>query len=305
MPKYQVTSEYLPAVHHPPQQHRRDYQSFNAVPASGALGAEIVGLDVRSMDEAGSREFETALTNHLVLFLRNQVLDPAELLAFARRFGKPVSYPTSVPMPGFPEITEFRSDPDTVYNFGGNWHTDSMFLERPPKFTILYNLECPAVGGDTSYANQYLAWETLPEDLKAQVEGKRAVNSSILGYLGLPKPNNRQANPVSYSKESSDAWNIENAHPVGRTHPVTGRKALYVTNGYTAHFEGMTQEESMPVLKRLFEHAVLPNFTCRFKWAKGTLAIWDNRCCMHFPHNDYLGQARAMRRVIVEGERPM
>ena len=305
MPKYQATSEYLPAVHHSPQQQHRDYAGFNAVPASGALGAEVFGLDARAMDDAVFTEFETALTDHLVLFVRDQTLDPAELLAFAQRFGKPVSYPTSVPMPGFPEITEFRSDPDTVYNFGGNWHTDSMFLERPPKFTILYNLECPAVGGDTSYANQYLAWETLPEDLKSQVEGKLAINSSILGYLGLPKPDNRDANPVSYSKESSEAWNIENAHPVGRTHPVTGRKALYVTNGYTAHFEGMTQQQSMPVLKRLFEHAVLLNFTCRFKWAKGTLAIWDNRCCMHFPHNDYQGQARAMRRVIVEGERPV
>ena len=304
MPKYQATSQYYPAVGHPPQRHPRDYASFDVVPASGALGAEVLGLDVRGMDKAAQAEFETALTDHLVLFVRDQDLDPEELRGFAKRFGKPVSYPTSVPMPGFPEVTEFRSEPDTTYNFGGSWHTDSMFLERPPKFTILYTLECPAVGGDTSYANQYLAWDALPEELRAEVDGKLAINSSILGLLGMPKTDDPRANPVTYQKGSSDAWKIENAHPIARTHPVTGRKALYVTNGYTAHFVGMTQAESLPVLRRLWDHAVLPNFTCRFKWAKGTLAIWDNRCCMHFPHNDYVGQTRAMRRVIVEGERP-
>jgi len=305
MSTYRATSEYYPAVQHLPQQQPKSYKKFKIVPVSGALGAEVFGLDLRLMEGDGITEFESALTDHLVLFVRDQVLDPTQLLSFAHCFGKPVRYPTSIPMPGFPEITEFRSEPNTIYNFGGNWHTDSMFLERPPKFTILYNLECPAVGGDTSYANQYLAWDHLPKDLKTEVDGRRAVNSSILGYLGLPKPDERQANPVAYSKGGTAAWNIENVHPVGRVHPVTGRKALYVTNGYTAHFEGMTQEESLPTLRRLFEHAVLPNFTCRFKWAKGTLAIWDNRCCMHFPHNDYLGQARAMQRVIVEGERPV
>jgi len=305
MPKYQATSEYYPAVTHPPQQNPRNYQRFVLTPVSGALGAEINGLDVRDMDSSTFAELDAALIDHLVLFIRDQMLEPAHLVSFASRFGTPVSYPTSVPMPGYPVITEFRSDPDTVYNFGGNWHTDSMFLECPPKFTILYNMECPAIGGDTSYANQYLAWDTLPPDLKQEMEDRLAVNSSILGYLGLPKPDDRLANPVTYSDESSDAWNIENAHPVGRTHPVTGRKALYVTNGYTARFEGMSQAESLPLLRRLFEHAVLPNFTCRFKWSEGTVAIWDNRCCMHFPHNDYQGQSRAMRRVIVEGERPV
>ena len=304
MSEYRATFEYHPAVHHPPQQRPRAYSSFELSPASGALGAEISGLDVRCMDDTAFAEFEAALTDHIVLFVRDQTLEPVELRDFARRFGRPVSYPTSVPMADFPEITQFKSEPDTVYNFGGSWHSDSMFLERPPKFTILYNLECPAVGGDTSYTNLYLAWDTLPEDLRAEIDGKLAVNSSILGYLGIPVTDNPRDNPVTYRQQSSAAWNIENAHPVGRTHPVTGRKALYVCSGYTAHFEGQTQEESLPVLSRLFEHAVLPNFTCRFKWAEGTLAIWDNRCCMHFPHNDYQGQARAMRRVIVEGERP-
>ena len=305
MPKYQATSQYYPAVTHPPQQNPRHYTSFELTAASGALGADIIGLDVRAMDEFAFSEFEAALTDHLVVFVRDQDLDPEELLTFARRFGRTFSYPTSVPMAGFPDITEFRSEPDTVYNFGGSWHTDSMFLERPPKFTILYNLECPAVGGDTSYANLYLAWDTLPDGLRAEVDGKLAVNSSILGYLGMPKIDDPRANPVTYQQNSSDAWNIENAHPIARSHPVTGRKALYVCDGYTAHFVGATQQESLPVLRQLFDHAVLPNFTCRFKWAKGTLAIWDNRCAMHFPHNDYAGQTRAMRRVIVEGEKPV
>ena len=304
MTTYQPTYQMRPAVKHDAQQYPRDYTSFKVSPASGALGADVTGLDVTVMDDQAFAEFETALAEHLVLFVRGQDLDSDALKAFGSRFGTLKSYPTSDPMPGHPEITEFRSEPDSVFNFGGSWHSDSMFLECPPKYTILYNLECPAVGGDTSFANLYLAWETLPEELRTKLDGMQAVNSSRLSFLGLQQADDQAKVSAKYKSETDKAWNTETVHPVVRTHPVTGRKALYVSACYTAHFVGMSQEESLPTIRQLCQHAIIPDFTCRFRWQQGTLAIWDNRCCMHYAHNDYAGQVRAMRRTIVEGERP-
>ena len=305
MKAYQQTYRMPPALTHPPQQHPKQYAGFTLRPSSGALGAEIADLNVTSMDAAVFAELEKALADHLVLFIRDQNLDAPALEAFARRFGKLTQYPTAEPMPGHPEITEFRSDPDTVFNFGGSWHTDSMFLECPPKYTILHNQECPAVGGDTSYANLYLAWDTLSEELRGELDSVMAVNSSALSFLGIANRAETVKTTVKYKAVDSPDWNIENAHPIARTHPVTGRKALYVSDCYTAKFVGKTQEESLPILRQLFEHVKSPDFTCRFKWQVDTLAIWDNRCCIHYAHNDYAGQVRVMRRVIVEGERPV
>ena len=305
MRKYQQTYEYHPALVHPPQQNPKTYQHFEVRPVSGALGAEVFGLDTTRMRDSAVAEFEAALAEHIVLFVRDQNMSPEELRTFGANFGKLISYPTSEPMAGYPEITEFRSEADTRFNFGGPWHSDSMFMERPPKYTILYNTECPSVGGDTSFSNLYLAWDSLPDDLRKEMDGKMAVNSAALSYTGLPKGGAKNTTPANYKAGSSEVWSREVAHPIARTHPITGRKALYVSSSYTAHFVGMTQAQSLPTLRELCAHAVKPNFTCRFRWYRGTLAIWDNRCCLHFPHNDYAGQVRAMRRVIVEGERPV
>ena len=305
MPDYQQTFHYCPAQAHPPQQNPRQYRHFEVEPVSGALGAEVHGIDLTRINDDGFAEFETALIDHLVLFVREQDLEPRHLRAFGERFGTLLSYPTSEPMPGYPEITEFRSRPDTIYNFGGCWHSDSMFMEKPPRYTILHNLESPAVGGDTSFSNLYLAWDALDEELRQSLEDRRAINSSALSFTGVPTDQDPDAAPVRYQDASSEAWQREAVHPVARTHPVTGRKALYVCSLYTAHFVGETQAQSLPLLRELYAHSVRPDFTCRFRWQPGTLAIWDNRCCLHYPHNDYSGQTRAMRRLIVEGERPV
>ena len=302
--RYQPTYQMHAAVTHSPQRQPRDYASFDLSPASGALGAEITGLDIKSLDDAAFAEFETALADHLVLFVRDQVLQPDDLTSFGSRFGELQSYPTSEPMPGHPEITEFRSEPDSQFNFGGAWHSDSMFMERPPKYTILYNIECPAVGGDTSFSNLYLAWDTLSEEMRAKLDGVKAINSSALSFLGLQQSSDRSKVSANYKDGSDKAWNTESVHPIARTHPVTGRKSLYVSDCYTVSFVGQSQEESLPTLRQLYRHSIIPDFTCRFKWRKGTLAIWDNRCCAHYAHNDYAGQVRAMWRTIVEGERP-
>lgn len=304
--QYQQTYSYKPALIHLPQQNPRDYKCFEIAPASGALGAEIFGLDLSTINQAGFEEFKTALVDHLVLFVRDQKLDLDDLVTFTKKLGKPLSYPTSDPVPGYPTVTEFRSKPDSVYNFGGSsWHSDSMFMEIPPKFTVLYNLECPDVGGDTSFSNQYLAWETLDESLQTEVENCQAVNSAAISLLGFPKDKDTDRAPAAYKGDSAEVWQREAIHPVVRTHPDTGKKALYVCDSYTANFVGMTQQQSLPLLRSLYAHSTLPDLTCRFRWRKGTLAIWDNRCCLHYAHNDHAGQARAMRRVIIEGERPV
>ncbi len=301
---YQQTYRLQPATVHPPQHAPGHYTRLCVSPVSGALGAEVTGVDLQTCDDASFAELERALTDHLVLFVRDQTLDPDHQIALARRFGPPMHWPYAKPMPGYPEITELRQEPEDRYNFGGSWHQDSLNFERPPKITMLYGVEVPEVGGDTSFANQYLAWDHLPEELKDKVAGLKAVNSaakSYAGHAGSGEVKGHTATPLTFTPEEDQ----EVEHPVAQTHPVTGRKALYVNNAFTARFSGMTEDESLPLLRQLWEHAITPEFTCRFRWQKGTLAIWDNRCTMHYAHNDYAGCRRVMRRIPIEGDRPV
>jgi taurine dioxygenase len=301
---YQQTYRLQPATAHAPQQSPAHYTRMSVSPVSGALGAEVTGVDLKTCDEATFAELERALTDHLALFVRDQTLDPEHQIALARRFGPPMHWPFAKPMPGYPEITELRQEPEDRYNFGGSWHQDSLNFERPPKITMLYGVECPEVGGDTSFANQYLAWDSLSEELKEKLKGLKAVNSaakSYAGHAGSEAVKDHTATPLTFTP----AEDQEVEHPVAQTHPVTGRKALYVNNAFTARFSGMSEEESLPLLHQLWEHAITPEFTCRFRWRPGTLAIWDNRCTMHYAHNDYAGCRRVMRRIPIEGARPV
>ncbi len=304
MTTYQHTFVYQPAAAHDAQQHPRSFRHFSVAPLSGAMGAEIEGIDLRTASDEAIAEVEQALTDHLAIIIRDQQFEPAEQIAFARRLGRPFPWPFTKQMDGHPEISELLTEPSDRYNFGGTWHSDSCNFEQPPKFTMLYAVEIPPVGGDTSFSNQYLAWETLAPELRAQLETMKAVNSTELGY-GTESTSeevvSHSATKIVYPKE----FFSEVLHPVARTHPVTGRKALYVNDSFTASFEGQSQDESLPLLRKLWAHSIIPEFTCRFRWKKGSLAIWDNRCCMHYAHNDYRGQRRLMRRIVVEGERPV
>jgi len=168
---------------------------------------------------------------------------------------------------------------------------------------MLYGVECPEVGGDTSFANQYLAWDSLSEELKEKLKGLKAVNSaakSYAGHAGSEAVKDHTATPLTFTPEEDQ----EVEHPVAQTHPVTGRKALYVNNAFTARFSGMSEEESLPLLHQLWEHAITPEFTCRFRWRKNSVAFWDNRCALHYALNDYHGQRREMHRVAILGDRP-
>jgi taurine dioxygenase len=301
---YQQTFHMQATTAHPPQQAPGTYERLTVTPVSGALGADVTGVDLRSLDNITFGEVERALTDHLVLFVRDQSFEPDDLKSFGRRFGPLMKWPYADNLPGHSEITELRSEPDDRYNFGGSWHQDSLNYERPPKITMLYGVECPPVGGDTSFSNQYLAWETLPDAMKARLQDRKAVNSaakSYGGHSGSDEVKGNSATPLTFENDQDN----ETEHPVAQTHPVTGRKALYVNDAFTARFAGESEDESLPLLHELWRHAITPEFTCRFRWQAGTLALWDNRCAMHYAHNDYTGYRRVMHRIVIEGERPV
>jgi len=188
-------------------------------------------------------------------------------------------------------------------NFGGGWHSDTCYLERPPLCTCLLAMETPPLGGDTLFANMYLAYEALSEGMKALLDGLLAVNSASLLTRG--NRNTRFGYSSIQGQNEAAAESTVAEHPVVRTHPETGRKSIYVDALHTPRFKDMTEEESRPVLDYLFRHAARPEFTCRFAWAPGSLAVWDNRCAQHNALNDYHGHRRVMHRVTVEGDRPV
>jgi taurine dioxygenase len=259
---------------------------------AGALGAEILGVDLSR--EIPAVEIRTAFLEHQVIFFRNQKLDPAQFMAFARTMGRPVPYPFVPGIEGFPEVIEVKKLEHERHNFGGIWHSDTAYLEEPPMGSMLIAREIPPYGGDTLFASQYLAYEALSDGMKRLLDGLYAVNSSAKADVTRTREDRVKEYSTHYEAE----------HPVVRTHPETGRKALYVNFGHTARFRGMTEQESAPLLDYLFRHQVKPEFTCRFQWEVGSLAFWDNRCTQHNPVNDYHGHRRVMHRITLAGDRP-
>jgi taurine dioxygenase len=268
-------------------------------PIAGALGAEVRGVDVaQALDDAVVAEIHRAFLEHCVIFLRDQHLTPHALLAFALRFGAPMAYPQLKGLPECPLVTPVVKLEHERVNFGGIWHSDTSYLERPPMASMLYALEVPPYGGDTLFANQYLAYETLSEGLRQALGALTGINSSLKADASKTREDALRAAGVENKA-------LQGEHPVVRTHPETGRKALYVNVGHTARFKGWTEEESAPLLEYLFAHQVRPELTCRFRWEPGSLAFWDNRCAQHNPVNDYHGYRRVMHRVTLAGDKPV
>ena len=277
---------------------RRTYRHIEVRPIAGALGAEIHGVEVaRPLEDEIVAEIRQAFLDHLVIFLRNQKIAPQEQLAFAQRFGRPMEYPQLKGLPECPLITPVIKREHERLNFGGVWHSDTAYLERPPMASMLYAVEIPPYGGDTLFANQYMAYETLSEGLKKTLDGLVGVNSSTKAEASKTREDRLR-------DAGAELKVFVGKHPVVRTHPETGRKALYVNGGHTTHFEGWTEAESRPLLAYLFEHQVRPEFTCRLRWELGSLAFWDNRCTQHNPVNDYHGFRRVMHRVTLAGDIP-
>lgn len=272
-------------------------------PISGAVGAEVRGVDLAaSPSNSLQAALRQAWLDHGVLCFRDQTLDSDAFMGFARRFGVPAEYPFVPGLPGHPEIIEVAKLEDETTNFGGIWHSDTTYLDVPPMATTLLAREVPTFGGDTLFASQYAAFESLSPAMQALIATLRGVNTSALADVSKTREDRRRdASEAGYEPPAGD---FEAIHPVVRTHPETGRRSLFVNCAHTERFEGMTVEESRPLLQYLFAHQVRPEFTCRVRWEVGTLVLWDNRCVLHNPVNDYQGQRRIMHRITLAGVPP-
>jgi taurine dioxygenase len=270
------------------------YRFLDVRPIAGSLGAELLGVDLAAINDDVFDEVYRAFVEHQVVFFREQKLTSDQFLAFAKRWGEIAIYPYMKGLPTHPQILEILKTEKDTYAFGNIWHTDSSFLAIPPKATMLYALELPPAGGDTAFSNMYLAYDRLSDGMKALIGGLKAMNVGDQPVARFTELSNMQS-------QDPGKVQVKTIHPVVRTHPDTGRKALYV-GGHTVHFENMTKEESAPLLNYLRQHAITPEFTCRFRWAPGSMAIWDNRCTIHYAIDDYSGQRRRMHRIIIEAE---
>ncbi len=269
-------------------------------PIAGAIGAEIFGIDLRNdVDDETVAAIRRAWLEHCVIFFRDQDLPPARFLSLAKRFGTVVEYPFIKGLEDFPEIIPVMKLEHEKTNFGGIWHSDTAYLEAPPMGTMLVAREVPPYGGDTMFANMYLAYEALSDGMKRLLDGLIGFNTSAKADVSRTREDR-----VKDSVRADAKKEYVGEHPVVRTHPETGRKALYVNTGHTLRFKDMSVQESAPILDYLFQHQVRPEFTCRFNWRAGSMAFWDNRCALHNPVNDYHGYRRVMHRITLAGDTP-
>ena len=268
---------------------------------AGALGAEIIGLDLtQSLSSDLTKEIREVFLKNSVIFLRNQSLTSQQFMNFATAMGEPIQYPFVKGFDDFPQIIEVKKLEHEKVNFGGVWHSDTTYLEKPPMGSMLLSKEIPPFGGDTLFACQYAAYESLSDTMQRLLEGLQGVNSSAKADVSKTredriKSDGNESLPKSFSS----------SHPVVRTHPETGRKALFINTAHTTGIEGLTDKESASLLSFLFQHQVKPEFTCRWAWQPDALAFWDNRCAQHNPINDYHGFRRVLHRITLQGDKPV
>jgi taurine dioxygenase len=269
-------------------------------PLSRAVGAEILGINLLNpVSDAQIAEIRKIWLQHSVVFFREQPLEPGAFQAFAQRFGEIIEYPFVKGLPDFPLIVPVLKLPHEKHNFGGVWHTDTTYLQEPPMATMLIARELPPVGGDTLFASNYAAFEGLSPALQDTLRTLKGVNSSAKAAV-----THSREDRLADSATDKGRSELNSEHPVVRTHPETGREALYVNPGHTVRFAGWTEEESAPLLNYLFEQQVKPEYTCRFVWRPGSIAFWDNRCALHNPINDYHGYKRLLHRITLKGNKP-
>ncbi len=271
-------------------------------PIAGTIGAEVHGVDVSLDLEAGTvADIRRALLDHCVIFFRDQTLDVAAHKAFTRKFGQIFVHPNYKGVGADDEILVIKRAPGDTKIVGEEWHADTTMVAEPPMGAILYAIEVPPYGGDTLFASQYAAYDALSEGMKSLLSGLRAVHTDR--KVAGPQAN-MNAHRSTKVREDADWRETMSVHPVVVTHPETGRKLLYVNHSYTTHFEGLTAEESRPLLNFLLDHGHRPEFTCRFRWETGSIAFWDNRVCKHLAVHDAGPYFRHMRRTQLCGTRP-
>ncbi len=271
-------------------------------PLTSSGGAEIFGVDI-SQPQAPTTvaQLRQALLDHGVIFFREQKLEPESHKAFARVFGEIVVNPVYGNVEGHPEIMPVVKEAGDKYNIGDTWHSDMTYMEVPPLGSILYARDVPEYGGDTLFANMAMAYDNLPDTMKQMLEGRRALHSDRFLTARIDERNAGRSTQLRADRAGKEisAW-----HPIVRTHDETGRKSLFVNFPFTWNIEGLSREESLPILNFLYEHMTMPEFHCRFRWRKGSLAFWDNRAVVHYACNDYHGKRREMHRITIAGTRP-
>lgn len=272
---------------------------FDVKPLTAAIGAEISGIDLGApLDAATEDALYQALLDHLVIFFRDQDIAPENQLAFASSFGElDAPHPVYAHVPGFERIVMLANDADNPPDTDG-WHTDLTFKPEPPFASILVARDVPETGGDTLWASMYAAYDALPEDMKALLEPLSAVHD--MGDFR----NNFTIGETSGDRLLDATQRFGCAiHKVIQTHPVTGRKFLYVNEGFTVHVIGQTARESRRLLNYLLDHVNRPEYQVRFKWRPGSVAMWDNRCTQHYAVADYMPAYRCMHRITVIRDR--
>jgi len=270
---------------------------------SGALGAEITGIDLKDTSDKNFKIINDLLLDHKVIFFRNQLLTSEQHIALAEKFGPLEIHAYVKGLDNYPEIVRIIKAEDEKNQWGENWHSDVSYNEKPTKAVILKSIKIPPVGGDTCFSNMEIAWETLDEKIKEKIKDKKAVHSSLGASFFIDSYKKMKGN----SKKNYDEY--VNTHPIVRTHPETGKKILFVNWTYTKKIIGLDKEESDAILNKIFEHQARLEFTCRFTWTENAVAIWDNRSVIHFAIADFypgrgLGHERVMDRIAVEGDQP-
>jgi taurine dioxygenase len=282
------------------------YQHIEVEPVSGSVGAVLHGVDLGNLDDQTFDEVHQAWMEHCVVFFRDQDITPEQQISFARRIGDIHFHPYMSGLDKYPEILEIVKEPDDGYTFGSVWHTDQMFNPQPAMATMLYAKEVPARGGDTMFSNQYLAYETLSAPMRDAISAIRTFNVGD-GFRRDSEKSSRAeryaSNPIMQAK-IRDPGNVptEAAHPLIRTHPETARKVLYIGN-HTQTLDGFDEKEADVLIDFLRNHSAQPEFTCRFRWEVGSLALWDNRCVQHQALADY-NDRRRMHRITIAGDTP-
>lgn len=288
---------------------------IEARPLAAAMGAEICGADVSKLSDAQFAEIRDALFRHKMIYFRDQKIGPAEQEAFSLRFGAFAEDAYTKGIPGHVNVQPLIKEADTRTGmvFGSGWHTDSPFLASPPAISMLYGVEIPPYGGDTIWANAALAYAMLSETMQRMLAPLRVhmsmrnvlesaqnygrIDDTAVGRLAATKGSTQLSDDIVRKVQGT-------FHPLIRTHPVTGEKSLYCDGSYAVGFEGLTEAESEPLLKFLAAHMTQPAFTCRLRWEARTLALWDNRLCIHQAFNDYDGFRRELYRTTIAGEVP-
>ena len=268
---------------------------------SGALGAEISGVNLKDTSLKNFEIINNLLLEHKVIFFRRQNITPEEQLTLASRFGPIEQHAYVKGLDDYPEIVRIIKKPDEKNQWGENWHSDVSYNVKPTKAVILKSIKIPPVGGDTMFANMELAWETLDVSIKEKIKNKKAIHSSLGAKFFIED--------YKAMKSNGNYDEYSNEHPIVRTHPETRKKILFVNWTYTKKIVGMDKKESDKTLKKIFEHQARLDLTCRFRWTENAIAIWDNRSVLHYAIADFfpgrgLGYERIMDRIAIEGDRP-